>query len=113
MGSSGGSLGDSFEHHVTVSNFTAPVGEREWVDPAHAAAVTKDIAVFINLQQERPSYLVLTVFSLYVLNEEDASFVIELDFAIDKIGSRHLNGLASGFLPNHIDGLLRKRVPQQ
>ena len=55
MEADGGPLGDSVEHHVTVSNFTAPVAKRERMDTAHAAAVTKDIAVFIDLQQERPS----------------------------------------------------------
>ena len=113
METDGGTLGYSFEHHVTVSNFTAPVGERERVDPAHVAAVTKDIAVFGDLQQERSSYFALTVFPVCVLNEEDAPFVIELNFAIDKIRSYHLNRLAACFLRNHVDCFLRKRVPQQ
>src|SRR5947208_616060 len=113
METNGGPLRDSFEHDATVSNFTASVAEAERVDSAHAAAVTKDIAVFRDLQQERPSYFALTVFSVRVLNEEDASFVIELDFAINKIRSGHLNRLTAGFLRNHVDRLLRKRVPQQ
>ena len=108
-----GPLGDAFEHHVTVSDLTAPVFKWERVNTAHAAPVTKDVAVFFDLQQERPSYFVLAVFFPQVFYKEDASFVIELNFAIDKIRSCHLNGLASGFLRNHIDGLLRKRVPQQ
>src|SRR2546425_3525604 len=41
----GGPLGDSFEHHVTVSNFTSSVAEWERVNSAHAATVTKNIAV--------------------------------------------------------------------
>src|SRR5439155_26303855 len=111
MGADGGTLRDSFEHHVTVSNFTAPVAEREWMDPAHAAAVTKDVAVFGDLQQERPSDFALTVCTVGVLHQKDASFVIELDFAIDKIGRHHLNRLAACFLRNHVDRFLRKRVP--
>ena len=47
----GGPLRNSFEHDVTVSNFTVPVTEREWMDTAHAAAVTDDVAVFRNLKQ--------------------------------------------------------------
>ena len=111
MEADGGPLGDSFKHHVTVSNFPAPVDKRERVDPAHAAAVTKDVAVFGDLQQERPPDFALTVFTVGVLHQKDASFVIELDFAIDKIGSHHLNRLAAGFLRNHVDRFLRKRVP--
>src|SRR5947209_89520 len=102
----GGALRDSFEHHVTVPDLTAPVVQRERMDTADAAAFTKDIAVFFDLQEERPPNLVFTVFSFQVLHEENASFVIELDFAIDKIGNGHLNGLASGFLRNHVNGLL-------
>src|SRR6266571_2308222 len=113
MEANGGPLGDSVEHHVTVSNFTAPVAEWERMDPAHAAAVAKDVAVFGDLEQERLSYFALTVFPVCVLNEEDAPFVIELNFAIDKIRSYHLNRLAAGFLGNHVDRLLRKRIPQQ
>src|SRR5207237_4951900 len=109
----GGALRDSFEHHMTVPDLTAPVVQRERMDTAHAAAFTKDIAVFFDLQQERPAYLVFSVFSFQVFHEEDASFMIELNFAIDKIGSGHLNRLASGFLRDHVDGLLRKRVPEQ
>ena len=107
----GGALRDSFEHHVTIPDLTAPVVKRERMDTAHAAAFTKDIAVLFDLQQERPPNLVFTVFSFQVLDEENASFVIELDFAIDKIGSHHLNRLAAGFLRNHVDRFLRKRVP--
>src|SRR5262245_29222489 len=108
-----GPLRNSFEHHATVSDFTASAFKWERVDTAHAAPVTKDIAVFIDLQQERPSYFILTVFLLQVFYKEDASFVIELDFAIDKIWSCNLNGLTSGFLRNHIDGFLWKCVPEQ
>ena len=109
----GGPLRNSFEHHVTVPNFTASVADRKRVDSAHAATVTKDIAVFGDLHQERPSDFALTVSPVRVLNEEDTSFVIELDFAIDKIRSCHLNRLAAGFLRDHVDRLLWKRVPQQ
>ena len=108
----GGPLGNSFEDHVTIPYLTVPGFKWERVDTVHAAAVTKDIAVFRDLQQERPSYFVLAVF-LQVLDDEDASFVIELDFTVDKIRSRHLNGLTAGFLRDHIDCFLWKRIPQQ
>src|SRR5436190_5542153 len=113
MEANGGPLGDSFKHHVTVSNFPAPDGKRERVDSAHAAAVTKDITVFSDLQKQRASYFALSVLPVRALDEKDAPFVIELDFSIDKIRSCHLNGLASGFLRNHVDRLLWKSVPQQ
>src|SRR5437667_2826740 len=45
----GGPLRNSFEHHVAASDFTASVSARKRVDPAHAATVTKDIAVFCDL----------------------------------------------------------------
>ena len=106
----GGPLGDSFEDHVTIPYLTVPGFKWERVDTVHAAAATKDIAVFRDLQQERPSYFVLAVF-LQVLDDEDASFVIELDFTVDKIRSHHLNRLASGFLGNHVDRFLRECVP--
>ena len=109
--SNGGPLGDSVEHHVTVSNFTAPVAEREGVDSAHASAVTNDIAVAFDLQQERSSYFALSMFRARMLHEEDAPFVIELDFSIDEIRSCDPNRLAAGFLRYHVDRLLRKRVP--
>ena len=81
------------------------------MDPVHAMTVTKDVAVFCNLQQERSSTLAL--FPFYVLDEEYAPFVIELDFSIDKIRSCYLNRLATGFLCNHVDGFLWKGVPQK
>src|SRR5881296_2779825 len=71
----GGPLRDSFEHHVTVPDLTAPVVQRERIDSVHTPAFTKDIAVVFDLQQERPSHLVFTVFARQVLQEEDASFV--------------------------------------
>src|SRR5262245_25283899 len=43
--SNGGPLRDSVEHHLTVSNFTSPVAEREGVDSAHVVSITNDIAV--------------------------------------------------------------------
>ena len=46
----GGTLRNSFEHHVTIPDLTAPVVKREWMDTAHAAAFTKDIAVLFDLQ---------------------------------------------------------------
>jgi hypothetical protein len=107
----GGPLGDSFEDHLTVPDLTAPVTKWEWVNAAHRSAITKDLAVRLDLHEERPSPLIGTVFVLLVLDEENPSFVIELDFAINKIGSCHLNRLASGFLRNHVDCLLRKGVP--
>src|SRR5262249_41621294 len=51
MEADGGPLRNSFEHDVTVSNLTVSVGEWEWMDTAHAAAVTNDVAVFRNLKQ--------------------------------------------------------------
>jgi hypothetical protein len=45
----GGPLRNSIEHHVAVPDFTASAFARKRVDPAHAATVTKDIAVFCDL----------------------------------------------------------------
>src|SRR5437879_3414881 len=46
----GGPLRNSVEHHMTVPDLTAPVVQRERMDSVHAAAFTKDIAVFFDLQ---------------------------------------------------------------
>ena len=81
---------NSFEHDVTISNFTVPVREWKRMDTAHAAAVTNNVAVFRNLEQERPAPFRLTVFAVHVLNEKNATFAVELNFAIDKIWSGNL-----------------------
>jgi hypothetical protein len=47
----GGPLRNAFEHHVAVSDFSISVFTRKRMNPAHAAAVTKDFAVFCNLKQ--------------------------------------------------------------
>ena len=57
----GGPLRNAFEHHVTVSDLSISVFTRKRMNPAHEAAVTKDFAVFCNLQQERASHFDLTV----------------------------------------------------
>src|SRR5881394_1552404 len=107
----GGPLRDSFEHHVTIPDFTAPVSQRERVDTTHAASFAQNISVFLYLEQERSSRFCRTVFAAHMFDEEHATMLVELDLAIDKIRSRNLNRLASGFLRNHVDCFLWKRVP--
>ena len=111
IGGNGGPLRDSIEHHVTITNFTPPVVQRERMDSVNAVAITNDIAIAFDLQEERSSYFALAMFRVRMFNEEDASFVIELDFSIDKIRSGDLNRLTASFLRYHVDRFLRKRVP--
>src|SRR5262245_15915216 len=111
MEADGRPLRNSFEHDVTISNFTVPIATWEWMDTAHAAAVTNDVAVFRNLEKERPALFRLSVFPVHVLNEKNAPFLVELNFAIDKIRCDNLNGLTSHFLCDHVDRFLRERVP--
>ena len=111
MEADGGTLRNSFEHDVTISNLTASTGEWEWVHAAYAAAIANHVSVFRNLKQESPATFRLTVFAAHVLNKENASFLIELDFAIDQIRCGNLNRLTSRFLGDHVDRFLRERVP--
>src|SRR5262249_15035895 len=109
----GGPLRDSFEHDIALSNFTAPVRERERVNTADATAFANHISIFRNLQQESLSHFHLTVFAFDMFDQENAALLIELDIPIDEIRSCDANGLASGFLCDHVDGFLRERVPEQ
>ena len=68
MEANGGALGNSFEHHMTVSDLTVSLAKRERMNAVHAMTVTKDVAVFCNLQQERSSYVGLSVFCVRMLH---------------------------------------------
>ncbi len=109
----GGPLRDSFKHDVTVPDFTAPVSERERMDAAHAAAFAQDISVLRDLKKKCPSRFALAVFAGDVLDEKHTAFLVELDFAIEKIRRCDLNRTAPGLFRNHVDGFLRERVPEQ
>src|SRR5690242_20130977 len=99
-------LANGIEHQLAVADRARPVPHRKRLHAVDNLSVHKHFSLLRYLKKENLPLVraAITVGELFY--EKDATFVVEFDFTIHKIGNEDLHRRAASLFPNLVDDFL-------